>query len=185
VNKDTFDKQRWLENNSVRYGIPIQRLTEAFKDELTGNKDIDSPLEVPDMIKIYYKYSYGEQSRFFRELRDNRRIMGAQCPECKMVYCPPRSNCSRCYCRTNWVPLSGRATIVTCTAIHFTPPTGFKRKLPYVIAYVKLEGSEFLLLAIIDMDDVSLARPGMKVQVEFVEEREGRITDFIFRPVNF
>lgn len=178
-----FDQEKWFRNNSVRYGIPIDLLREAFKTEFGSERDIDAPLEVPDIIEVYYKYSYGQQSRFFRELRDNERVMGAKCPNCGMVYCPPRANCSKCYVSTEWVPLNGKGTVITYTIVYFSPPTGFDRKMPYVVAYVKLDGSDFIILSIIEMSDVNLARSGMKVEVAFRKEREGRVTDFFFKPI--
>ena len=180
---DKFDKEKWFESNSARYGIPIEPLRKVFKNEFESETNIDAPLEVPDIIKVYYKYSYGQQSRFFRELRDNKRIMGAKCPKCGIVYCPPRANCSRCYISTEWIEMSGQGTIVTYTITYYSPPTGFDRKVPFVIAYVKLDGSDFIILAVVEMEDVNLARVGMRVEVVFRKEREGRITDFFFKPI--
>ena len=38
-----------------------------------------------------FAYSVGMHgSKFFTEIRDNRRFMGIRCPKCKKVYIPPR-----------------------------------------------------------------------------------------------
>ena len=38
-----------------------------------------------------YNYHAGfYYSRFLRELKDNKRIVGVRCPRCKKIYVPPR-----------------------------------------------------------------------------------------------
>ena len=38
-----------------------------------------------------FRYAVGIYgSKFFEELRDNRRIMAVRCPGCRKVYVPPR-----------------------------------------------------------------------------------------------
>ncbi|MGD8986330.1 MAG: zinc ribbon domain-containing protein, partial [Desulfobacteraceae bacterium] len=62
-----------------------------------------------DVFKAYYKmeaeynYSYGRISKFFRELMENRRIMGSQCRKCGVVFCPPTSDCPKCWTPTEWI----------------------------------------------------------------------------------
>lgn len=177
--KRKFSKTEWVREESQRTGIPASKLKKAFSAELEGNPDINTPLETPDVMTIRYKYSYGQQSRFFRELRDNARIMGAKCTKCGMVYCPPRANCSECYVPTEWVPLSSEGTVVTCTKVHFST-SQFLESVPYQCAYIKLDGADTWLFHNIDAPE---ARPGMRVKALFRERRSGRMSDFVFKPV--
>ena len=177
--KKGFDKAHWLKESSERTGIPEDLLEKAFEQELSGDPDINDPLEIPDIMCIRYKYSYGQQSRFFRELRDNARIMGAKCTKCGMVYCPPRANCSECYAPTEWVPVSNEGTVITCTQVHFST-SQFLSNVPYNCAYIKLDGADTWMFQNIDAKEV---KPGDRVKAVFREKRTGHISDFVFKPV--
>lgn len=175
-------REKWYRYMSQKYGIPKECLVREFEGELSGQKPIDAPLEVPDKMEIFFKYSLGEQSRFFRELRENMRILGARCNSCSKVYCPPRSHCARCYSKTEWVELPGTGTVVACTVQHYST-SAFIKKVPFICAYIRLDGSDFLLMANMEVEDVTRIHPGTRVQAVFREERHGAITDFFFKPV--
>jgi uncharacterized OB-fold protein len=63
--------------------------------------------------------------------------------------------------------------------VHFTN-SSFIKKIPFICALVRLDGTDFLVLGNIEMDDVSRAKPGMRVKAVFREDRDGAITDFYF-----
>lgn len=174
-----LDKAHWLKENSERTGIPEELLEKTFEEELKGKADINSPLEVPDIMSIRYKYSYGGQSRFFRELRDNARIMGAKCTKCGMVYCPPRTDCSDCYEPTEWVELSNEGTVITRTKVHFST-SQFLSSVPYNCAYIKLDGADTWMFQNIDAEEIN---PGDRVKAVFREKRTGHMSDFVFKPI--
>jgi len=176
------EKQKWYEAQSRRIGVSIEQLQKAFAKELDDTGPVGAPLEVPDEITIKYKYSLGGQSRFFREIRRNKKLYGAHCPVCGITFCPPRQDCNRCYGSTEWVELSGQGTVVTCCAVYFTN-SSFIKKIPFVCALVRLDGTDFLILGNIEMDDITKARPGMRVKTRFREHREGSITDFFFETI--
>ena len=167
---------------SEKLGLPEDKLRPWFDEEFDGEPDPDAPFLVPDKMEVFHKYSYGGQSRFFREIMKNRRLYGARCPACEKVYCPPRRDCPRCLAATEWVELSGRGHVVNYTVQYYST-SAFVKKVPFLVAYVRLDGTDFLMMANIEMDDVSRARPGMPVEVAFREARHGSITDIYFRPV--
>jgi hypothetical protein len=175
-------REKWYQYHSKKFGIPVEYLKRDYEAELSGKTPMDSPLEVPDKMEVFFKYSYGQQSRFFRELRENRKLYGARCPECSKVYCPPRSQCSLCYVSTEWVPLKGTGVITACTVQYFTTST-FIRKLPFICAYVKLDGTDFLMMTNMEVEDVSKIRVGTRVEAVFREDRHGTVTDVYFRPL--
>ena len=175
--KKGLDKKVWLKENSQRTGIPEELLAKTFEGELDGKPDINDPLEVPDIISIRYKYSYGQQSRFFRELRDNARIMGGKCKKCGTVYCPPRAACSECYEPTEWVEVSNQGTVITCTKVHFST-SQFLSSVPYNCAYIQLDGADTWMFQNIDAEQV---KPGDRVKAEFREHRTGHMSDFVFK----
>ncbi len=178
-----IDAQKWYERNSKRIGVPVDLIRQNYREEFEGEKDIGEPLEIPDKMEVFYKYTYGQQSRFFREIRENQKLYGARCKKCGKVFCPPRAGCPHCFEDTEWLPLEGTGTLVTYTIVYFSNSV-FARKVPFVCGYVKLDGTDFLILQSIYMDDVEKARPGMRVKVCYQEERDGRITDIYFTPVD-
>ncbi len=172
----------WYQYFHEKYGIALEHLRRDYEAELAGKNDIDAPLEIPDRMEVLFKYSYGQQSRFFRELRDNQTIYGAKCWQCGKVYCPPRAHCSKCYKPTEWVKLEGAGTIKACTVQHYTT-SAFIRKLPFICAYVQLDGTDFLLMTNMEVEDVSKISVGTRVKAVFRENRHGAITDFYFKPI--
>src|SRR5579885_442660 len=87
------NKKEWVEAHANRIGVVPGNVEKAFAAEFEKPQDISEILEVPDVMKVTYKYSYGQQSPFFRALRDFGKLLGARCPSCNFTYCPPRKNC--------------------------------------------------------------------------------------------
>ena len=179
---NTTEKEKWYAYFNKKYGFPIEGMKKVYEDELSGKIPMDAPLEVPDKMEVNFRYSYGGQSRFFRELRDNKKLYGAKCTECGKVYCPPRANCSLCYKPTEWVPLKGTGVIKAFT-IQYQSTSAFIKKTPFICGYVQVDGSDFLLMANMEANDVKKVKVGTKVEVIFRDERHGLITDFYFRPI--
>ena len=123
---------------------------------------------------------------FFREIKDNARIMGTRCMNCGLVYVPAAIFCERCFAQLDeWVPVSNRGAVFTYTVLYRDLDN---RPLdpPALLAYVKLEGSTGGLvhyLGEIDPEDVYV---GLEVEIVFKDaaERVGSILDIeYFRPV--
>lgn len=165
-----------------KIAVDEQKLEKAFKGELETQHSPDDPLEVPDKMSITYKYTYGGQSRFFRELRDNKKIMGTKCKSCGLTFCPPRSTCSNCYGDVQWTELTGQGTVEGCTVVHFGT-SEHVGKVPFVCAFIKLDGADFFIWHMIETDDVNSIKPGTRVKASFKDKRFGLISDFIFKPV--
>jgi uncharacterized protein len=174
-----MDKKAWVEKESARIGVRPGDLEKAFAEELATQPPLDANLEIPDVMKITYRYSYGQQSPFFRALRDYGKLLGARCAACSFTYCPPRKNCSKCYGETEWVELPGTGVVETFTTIYKGPLVQGVPKL--ICAYIRLDGSDFVMMANVEMEDATQAHVGMKVQVVMKPERGGRITDFYFK----
>jgi len=148
----------------------------------------EQPFEVRDSIVNDYLYSYGGISRFFREIVENRQIMGTRCPTCAKVWCPPRTHCSDCYVATTWIPLSGEGVVRSAINCYYVPTNYSLHKylhMPYVLALVQLDGADTCLHSVVHVDEPVLGsvKPGMRVRAVFREQREGRLTDFYFAPI--
>jgi uncharacterized protein len=135
-----------------------------------------------------YTYFAGESaSRFFKELRENQRIMGTRCTKCKRLLVPARAYCDACMAPTDeWQEVGPEGTLETFTIITAAFP-GLP-KPPIVMAYVTLDGADTALINLVhgmDLSDIEAAAAKLntlpRVKVEFVPEPQGRITDFSFR----
>lgn len=139
-------------------------------------------MENPDIVKSYYKmeaefnYSYGKISRFFRELKDNKRIMGTRCSKCGLVFCPPTSDCPRCWVPTEWVDIGSKGILLHYTIIGL-PPLWLKRKVPFTLGLIKLDGADTGLMHFVNETDKKKLKNGLRVEAVFAEERKGYITD--------
>jgi uncharacterized OB-fold protein len=134
-----------------------------------------------------FKYYAGKNaSRFFHELRENRRIMGTRCSKCRRLLVPARSFCDACMERTNeWAEVGPEGTLETFTIITTNFP-GLPPP-PIVMAYVTLDGADTALINIVkgvDVSDIGVAAQKLnklpRVKVKFIDEPKGRITDFSF-----
>jgi len=145
----------------------------------------EEPFTIPGWIIAPYKYTVGPvASKFFTELRDNKRILGIRCPECNRVLVPPRSTCSRCFSKLEeWVEVDTKGTLLTYTITHYSLPI-HPADPPFVYGIVQLEGADTGLTHLIGEVDWQDLRIGMRVQAVFKEERQGNILDIkYFRPI--
>ena len=125
-----------------------------------------------------YNYHAGfYYSRFLRELRDNKRIVGVRCPKCKKIYVPPRVVCRDCFITMEeFVPVGDRGTLLAFTVTKFAytdTTTGGPKRIPYTAAYIKLDGSDSNILHCLDETDEGKIGAGMRVQAVFSDDRTG------------
>ncbi len=137
-------------------------------------------------IPLYARYTVGiAGERFFREIKDNARIMGTKCPHCKILYVPARLYCERCFSELEeWVEVPPRGEVHTFTVLHMDLEENPLEK-PIILAFVKLDGADGGIvhyLGEVEPDEVYI---GMRVEAVFkpAEERKGEIADIkYFRP---
>jgi uncharacterized OB-fold protein len=136
-------------------------------------------------IKVPYTWSVGETgSAFFVALRDERKILGSYCPQCDMVFLPPRKVCGRCFGRsTEWREVGHEGTLLTYTIPRYREkihPT----EEPFAFGVVKLDGADTGLTHLIGEFKERDLRSGMRVKAVFRDKPEGNILDIrYFRPV--
>jgi len=139
-------------------------------------------MENQDIVKAYYKmeaefnWSYGKISRFFKELMENKKIMGTKCPSCGVTFCPPTSDCPKCWVPTEWVEVGPKGTILTFTVIHMANLWS-KRQPPYTLGLIKLDGADTGLMHYVDVTDINKLKSGVRVEAVFADERKGYVTD--------
>jgi uncharacterized OB-fold protein len=116
-----------------------------------------------------YTHSLGKYSRFFIEL-ENGRFMATRCARCQRVYAPPRPLCPECLHVTEWIELAGTGSVETFSILHFSPesnPDVQQMQIPYVLAYVLLDGASTLFPHILAALPESV-QIGMRVRVDYV-----------------
>ena len=144
-------------------------------------------ISIPGLWAFNYNYFAGENaSRFFKELKENRRIMGTRCPSCKRVLVPARGLCDACMEYTSeWQEVGPEGTLETFTIVAtqfpgLPPP-------PLVMAYVTLDRADTALINLVhgmQLGDIDAAAQKLnklpRVTTRFVNDPKGRITDFSF-----
>lgn len=148
-------------------------------------------LILPGAWNLPFRHTAGRfASRFFRELRDNQKIYGVRCPQCRRVLLPPRPLCERCFASVDeWVEVGHQGTLEAFT-ICYVPFLGLPQP-PVAMIMVKLDGADTGLQHIlggVDLSDPEKARErvkiGMRVEAVWREPRRGEIGDIQhFKPV--
>jgi uncharacterized OB-fold protein len=138
---------------------------------------------VDDIIKINYKYTMGGQSKFFIELKDNKKLLGTKCRKCGKIWMPPRINCSECFEPSDWMEMKQTGVIEVSTIVWYTT-SAFIKVVPYAVGFVRLDGADTAMLQGIFSESLipSKVKKGKRVRAVFLKEREGKMTDFFFVP---
>ncbi len=136
-------------------------------------------------IRIPYTWSVGKAGeRFFKEMRDAKRIMGTRCRQCSRVIVPPRLFCEECFTDDmEWVEVEPKGKLVTFGESYFSTD-GKRLDEPWILGIVRLDGSDGGLIHFIKEARAEDLHIGMPMEIVFKEERTGDILDILyFRPV--
>jgi len=135
-------------------------------------RDLDPVTGIISPVELDYHYEASpEESAFFRGLAEGR-LVGQRCPTCGHVYVPPRSACP-----VDGVPTAeevelGDSGIVTTFCIVNVPFLGQKIQIPYVSAYILLDGADIAFLHLIQGIDAHEVRMGMRVKAVWKPREE-------------
>lgn len=148
-------------------------------------------LIIPANWNLPFRHTAGRfASRFFRELRDNKKIFGVRCPQCRRVLLPPRPFCERCFASIDeWVELGNQGTLEAFT-ICYVPFMGLPTP-PIAMGMVRPDGADSAMQHILGEVDISdpdkvkeNVKIGMRVEAVWRDKRRGEIGDIEhFRPV--
>jgi uncharacterized OB-fold protein len=136
-------------------------------------------------VKLAYDYAASpEETKFFRGLAEGK-ILGQRCPVCEKVYVPPRGACPvDGVPTTDEIELPDHGTVTTYCVVN-VPFQGQTIPIPYVSAYVLLDGADIAFLHLILDIDAADVRMGMRVEAVWKPREEwGTSLDNIkyFRP---
>lgn len=145
----------------------------------------EKPIIIEGAVVMPYRYYVGTMaSRFFAELRDNKRILGIRCLVCDHVYVPPMSTCPGCFAKLEeWVEVRDEGRVTSFTMVHYATRVQ-PVAAPLVYGIIQLEGADTGLVHLINDVNFSDIKIGMRVKAIFKKQREGNILDIrYFRPL--
>ena len=120
-------------------------------------------------------------SKFLTEMRDNKRFMAVKCPECGMVFVPPRQVCGRCYAEMNeWMEVGPEGELMGFTVVRFPyvdANNGGMKKVPFTSIWVTLDGSDTRWIHFCNEYDEHELQVGMRMRPVWAENRVGSIHD--------
>ena len=149
------------------------------------NKEKEPGMAINGEIHVNYHWAVGKAgTRFFNELKENKKIMGTRCRQCGRVLVPPRIFCEECFVEdTEWVEVEPKGTLSTFGDSYFSTD-GKRLKEPWMLGIVKLNGSDGGLIHFIGEARPEDMKIGMPMEIVFKDKREGNIMDILyFRPV--
>jgi len=137
------------------------------------DEETDSPVTLQRApISLDYDYSAGQSaSRFLRGIQEGK-LLGQRCPVDGRVYFPSRGSCPQ-HAVTfgdEVVELSDKGTIVTYSIVR-VPSANIPLELPYIAVNVVLDGSDTILMHVLDgkPEDVHM---GLRVQAVWKPKEE-------------
>jgi len=137
-------------------------------------------------MPVESRYTVGPAGeRFFRALKDEGRILGTRCGRCGVTYVPGRLFCERCFDELReWTEVGPGGTVEAVTALHLGPD-GSRLSQPRLLALIRLDGADTVLMH--DLGDLGAgdARVGLRVKpvLKPAGQRTGSILDIThFRP---
>jgi uncharacterized OB-fold protein len=146
-----------------------------------------------DVMFTAMQHTQGEFSDFFRSLRDEGKVFGHRCPQCKHLIIPPfMKRCAAC----NFVEMSKEyvrdlGVVAATPVITVFAPSRFKGQVPFGTGRVFLETLDGKLsdtaMLIRVRTTRGTIRPGIygkrtPVKIAFRDERKGEIEDIFALP---
>ena len=127
-------------------------------------------------IKVPYQWSAGIiGTRFFKAIRDEKKILGTRCGKCEMTFVPPVKTCGTCFsiC-AEWVCVGPEGTVVSVTQALY-PSKAHAVDKP-IFAVIRLDGADTNLLHLLagPLERVPI---GSRVRAVFKDARVGGILD--------
>jgi len=148
--------------------------------------DVRQMIHWPGHMETDYIYTLGiAGEKFFSEIKENGRILGAKCKRCGSIFVPPRLYCEKCFDKlTEWINLGTKGTVYTYT-VAYIDINGAKLKEPIIYTLIKLDGAEGGLIHKLGEIKPHEVEVGMHVEAVLKpqNERTGNINDIkYFKP---
>ena len=135
-------------------------------------------------IPVHHRYTAGVAGeRFFKAMRDERRLLASQCSTCGDAFLPPKMYCERCFEETgDWVPVEGPGYVRSFTVLHLSLDEAPIEE-PIVVGFVAWEGIRGGMIHRITEVTPDSVKTGMAVEPVWASKRTGTLADIQhFRP---
>ena len=100
-------------------------------------------------------------------------VAGTRCKNCGKLYFPPRADCLDCRkSEVEWVPIEGKAKLVTFTEVYFGPPA-FEQSTPYVLGLAEFDYGLRVFAPIGRGVDRKELRPNLELVLKPAQSGEG------------
>lgn len=100
-------------------------------------------------------------------------VAGTRCKKCDRLYFPPRVDCLTCRNSDfEWVPIEGKAKLVTYTRVFFGPPA-FEQSTPYLLGLAEFDNGLRVFAPISSDLDLRELRPGLELALKPRQSGEG------------
>lgn len=121
-----------------------------------------------------------ESSRYWAAGLEGVLLIGS-CGVCGEVHHPPQAVCPTCWCPASEVAATGDGNVEAFSIVHRTSSPAFRGRVPYVVAYVRLNEGPALFTNIVgcSVDEVAI---GMPVRAVF-ERISDSVALPLFRPI--
>ena len=145
------------------------------------------PFEVDQRIRAHSRYYAGKAgSIFYKALRDEKKILGAECKTCNKVYYPPRTTCGKCFGEIDencMVEVGPMGTLETYTRLSYTEPV-HPESSTGIYGIIRLDGADTGMAHFIKTPAGTEPEIGMRLEPVFSDERHGNILDIQhFKPI--
>lgn len=122
-------------------------------------------------ISLKYRLKAGQSLTKFLEAVKGGYFLGCRCTTCDKVYVPYRASCPQCGNPiTDEVELPDTGTITTFAINNLPDPRA--PEVPFVSAYILLDGADIPMIALVGGVPAHQVRQGMRVRAEWVPEED-------------
>ena len=168
--------------------IPMHMIPDVASEviELNGARY----LQTNEAMFTFYKRTKGEFSEYFLKLKEDKIILGARCPKCKLVRVPP----FMLYCPDCEFEAMEMIEMPDTGVMNSTPPITyfghalFQHQVPFGRGRVFLDGADTALPILVyttkGVLTPQLFTKGTLVKIIFKDERLGKPTDIFAVPLN-
>ena len=142
--------------------------------------------QVSGEVPIYHRYTLGiAGERFFKALRDEKRILTSPCPKCLDRLLPPKIYCERCFTETSddWAAVDGPGYLRSFTVLHRSLDDE-PLEAPVFVGLIGWRGARGGLVHRLEVPAGAEVSLGMAVEPVWADQRTGGMSDIShFRPV--
>jgi uncharacterized OB-fold protein len=168
--------------------IPIHMIPDATSKtiELKGKRY----LQTNEAMFTFYKRTKGEFSEYFLRLKEDKVLLGARCPVCKLVRVPPFMRyCPECdFAAMEMIEMPDTGVLNSTPPITYFGNALFQHEVPFGRGRVFLDGADTALPILVyttrGVLTPTVFKKGTQVKIIFKDERFGKPTDIFAVPLD-